>query len=514
MNPALSKIDPKTIHLSAGRDNRFVLVVSALLMVAAFVGLLVFVFGTEIVPFRVERPYLIPWVIATGAVIVFPIFYLKRRGEFTVVHPLVYAAGAYFFPIFFLGGWSLVFGLSNYYYLAYVNQPDYDFPLAFLYIILGFGGLSLGFLIPYGKRIGERISKRLPVWEFSPGQLIGGSIAVLIVGFYATLLALELGQIGYQSQGVILGDTGSLNFYLTITVPTSSFLLWVAFFRIEQWNVQRYLIVAAQVITAAFMLGVLGGKSSLLYSVIYFIAAFVLVRRRLLFRNWIWLGIGLTAALVVGFVYGTTFRNVKGSDERIGSDQYAELAIDALSKIGEKDLTQQATESFLQLAERLEIASSLAVVVSNYEALATYESAYGLDNNIWQYTWTAFIPRFLWKDKPTIADNYSYNELYFGYGGFGLAITAMGDLLRNFGPAGVPIGMFVLGFLIRIFYASLIEGQPFSSWRSAVYFIVLTKISYDSFYGEILPTVIRVAVIVIGQLIAITVISKVFRFRR
>lgn len=92
MNPALSKIDPKTIHLSAGRDNRFVLVVSALLMVAAFVGLLVFVFGTEIVPFRVERPYLIPWVIATGAVIVFPIFYLKRRGEFTVVHPLVYAA--------------------------------------------------------------------------------------------------------------------------------------------------------------------------------------------------------------------------------------------------------------------------------------------------------------------------------------------------------------------------------------------------------------------------------------
>lgn len=153
-------------------------------------------------------------------------------------------------------------------------------------------------------------------------------------------------------------------------------------------------------------------------------------------------------------------------------------------------------------------------MVSNYEALATYESAYGLDNNIWQYTWTAFIPRFLWKDKPTIADNYSYNELYFGFGGFGLAITAMGDLLRNFGPAGVPIGMFVLGFMIRIFYASLIEGQPFSSWRSAVYFIVLTKISYDSFYGEILPTVIRVAVIVMGQLIAITVISKVFRFRR
>jgi hypothetical protein len=146
--------------------------------------------------------------------------------------------------------------------------------------------------------------------------------------------------------------------------------------------------------------------------------------------------------------------------------------------------------------------------------LAQYEAGYGLENNIWQYTWTAFVPRFLWKDKPQIADNFSYNELYFGYGGFGLAITAMGDLLRNFGPIGVPIGMLVLGFFIRIFYSALVEGQPFSAWRGTLYFVVVARISYDSFYGEILPTVVRVAAIVIVQLLFIKILSGLIFFRK
>jgi hypothetical protein len=207
-------------------------------------------------------------------------------------------------------------------------------------------------------------------------------------------------------------------------------------------------------------------------------------------------------------------RSIKGSDERISTESYLDLAYDTDTSIGDVDASKRLEESFYQLAERLEIASSLSVFVSNYEALKPYEAEYGLENNIWQYTWTAFIPRFVWKDKPQIADNYSYNELYFGYGGFGLAITSMGDLLRNFGPIGVPLGMLLLGFLIRIFYSAFIEAQPFSAWRGTLYFVVLTKISYDSFYGEILPTAIRVAAMVIFQLVLIKVLFKFLPVRR
>jgi hypothetical protein len=213
-------------------------------------------------------------------------------------------------------------------------------------------------------------------------------------------------------------------------------------------------------------------------------------------------------------LYGTTFRSVKGDIDRISAESYVNLSLDTLFRMGEKNPTDEISDGFYLLAERFEIVSSLAVVVSNHEDLRQYEADYGLYNNIWEYTWTGFIPRFLWKDKPKIGDNSAYNELYFGYAGYGYAITSMGDLLRNFGPIGVPVGMFLLGFVFRTFYAALIEGQPFSAWRSTVYFLVLAKVSYEGFYGEILPTSIRIAAIVVVQLLTIKLLSRILSFRR
>jgi hypothetical protein len=71
----------------------------------------------------------------------------------------------------------------------------------------------------------------------------------------------------------------------------------------------------------------------------------------------------------------------------------------------------------------------------------------------------------------------------------------MGDLLRNFGPIGVPIGMIVLGFLIRIVYASLIEGQEFSFWRITLFYMILSHLSYEGFYGSIVPFLMKVGFI-------------------
>lgn len=485
------------------------------LMTVAVIGLFFLLFGIEALPFRVERPYLIPWVIATGIVIVAPILYLKKKGEFSFVNPVVFLAGTYFFPIFFLGGWSLVFGLSNYYYLAFVNNPEYDFPLTFFYIMLGFGAFSIGMLIPAGRTLGKKISLRLPEFKFKPLELTGVCILFLVGGFYAMLLALNMGQIGYRNgESMIIGDAGSLQSYMTVVVPTSVFLLWVVFFKLEEWNVFRYIILATQLVTALFLLIILGTKSSPFVSIIYFGGAFVLVGRKITLWTGSWLAVGLLVALVAGFMYGVTFRSMKDSSDRLSTGEYAGIAVDTIKAIGEGDGLEQTQEAFLQIANRLEIASSLAVVVSNYEAMASYEAAYGLEGNIWQYTWTAFIPRFLWKDKPIIADIDSYNDLYFGYRGFGLSITAMGDLVRNFGPLGIPIGMFVLGFFLRMFYASLIEGQPFSAWRSVLYFMVLIRVNCESFYGEIFPTAIRIATIVIIQLLLMRILIKLFTFRR
>ena len=69
----------------------------------------------------------------------------------------------------------------------------------------------------------------------------------------------------------------------------------------------------------------------------------------------------------------------------------------------------------------------------------------------------------------------------------------MGDLLRNFGPIGVPLGMIVLGLILRILYSSLIEGHPFQYWRATLFFFFFSNdISFEGVYSLIIPLIVKV----------------------
>ena len=163
---------------------------------------------------------------------------------------------------------------------------------------------------------------------------------------------------------------------------------------------------------------------------------------------------------------------------------------------------------FSSLAERVDILTTFAVVVANHEQLKPYEEAYGLDNNIWVDSTTFFIPRVVWRDKPSASDPRKYSDLYFNYGENSFAITAVGDLLRNFGVPGVLIGMFVLGFLLRIIYRSLVEDQAFSFWRLTLYFMLMVSLSYEGFYGTIIPNFFKYGVIAILGVFLVEVSAK------
>jgi hypothetical protein len=177
--------------------------------------------------------------------------------------------------------------------------------------------------------------------------------------------------------------------------------------------------------------------------------------------------------------------------------------------VGSNNTNSILEQGFYSLAERLDAVSPLAVVVSNYEDLAPYEEGYGLDNNIWKDTLTFFVPRVIWREKPLASEPRKYGELYFNYGENSFTITPMGDLLRNFGMIGVPLGMMFLGFLLRVFYQSLIENQVFSYWRTTLYFMLLTAVSYESFFGGIIPYLSKVGVIsILGIVIVHFFIKK------
>ena len=167
-------------------------------------------------------------------------------------------------------------------------------------------------------------------------------------------------------------------------------------------------------------------------------------------RNIVFTGVFLLVlAIVVGMIYGTTFRGIKQGEDRVSMDEYSEFIGTTFDKLVEQDLIDNLGQGISALTERIEGVSSVAVVVSNYEKLEPYEESYGLKDNIIKDSLFFFIPRPLWVNKPVGSEPRKYADLYFNYGENSFAITPMGDLLRNFGPVGVPLGMMLLGFLLQ-----------------------------------------------------------------
>lgn len=486
-------------NLSAGKNP---LTAALVLMTTALLGgFLYLMLGGS---FNISFPdaFILPWVLLPLIAILAPWAYLIYIKKFSLFHPLVFAGWTYFLPAFVGGGVILAAGWSQPYFLVFIQNPRYDIPLSLGYIAIGFLSLSLGFFIPYGEKIGTAISRKLPEWDWSPSKLVMPSLVLLAIGFSLNISAFVGGTLGFQKLDQI-GTFDALQYFLTLIIVEASFLLWMIIFKSQKRNMHFYLLWILLLALIPIRMVILGNRSSLMLSVVMIAAAFVFSGRKLKLQHGIVLSVFLVLSLIVGAIYGTTFRVTKGSQEKVSVEEYLDSSLRTFDKIGTQDFNKTMNDGFYALAERVDGLSSLAVVVSNYEKLTPYEGSIGLGNHIWNYTWTAFIPRFIWDDKPIVADARGYGELYFNYGENSFAVNVVGDLLRNFGPIGIPIGMIILGFFIRIIYASLIENSKLTIWRAMMYYMLLTIIYYEGFYGAIMPLMIRVGVIVALSLVFI-----------
>jgi hypothetical protein len=449
-----------------------------------------------------DKYYLLPWSILTGAVILTPSIYLLIKKKFDPFHPLVFPAWAYFFPAFALGGLILTFDLSQPYYLVYVQDERYELPLTLFYVMLGFAGLSVGFYLPFGRKIGEIIGKKLPDWDWKPEQLFKPGLILLGIGLINTVAAFGLGILGFQKAAEINSYDGII-FLLSLFWLEASFLLWLCIFRTERkLNFNHYLVIGILLLTSLTKSAFQGNRGSLIQLFILISFAFSFSGRKIQFKHKVISGILLTFALVIGMIYGTTFRTIKTNEEQMGMEEYAGVVLKTFEKVSDQDVGTILGNGVSAMAERFESVSALAVVVSNYEKLGAYEAGYGLDNNIWKDSITFFIPRVIWTDKPVATDAGNYGDLYFNYRENSFTLTPIGDLLRNFGPIGIPIGMLILGFIIRTIYSALKENQQFSFWKVTLFYMLLTSISYEGSYGLIIPYLVKVGIIsIVGILI-------------
>lgn len=451
--------------------------------------------------------YLIPWITALAVILVIPTVYLYFHGRMTLHDPLVFATWSYIFPAFVIGGLMLAGGWSQPYFLSFIQDANYNLPYTIVLIMLGFAGLAAGYFSPIGRKAGAAVGKFLPKRDFDTSALFIPGLCLLALGTFNTIVALILGVIGYQKSDVVETYSGIL-FLTTLFWMQGSFLLWYLVFKRGSFDVRSILLMVLLLLTTIGKALFSGNRAALIQVFTSVLLAFLLAGRRLSFKRTVVAGTVLCVCLIAGMIYGTTFRNVKGTENRVSIDQYTGTITETFDQLSSFDLWRNLEFGFASLAERLDTLSSVAVVVSNYEQLQPFEESYGLDNNIWKDLTTFFIPRVFWTDKPVASEARKYSDLYFDYGENSFAITPFGDLVRNYGPVGVPLGMFLFGIVLRFIYRSLVENQPGTAWRAVMYFMLLTSISYEGFYGHLIPYLFKIGTTAVAGLLIVGLVAR------
>lgn len=474
--------------------------------IAVVLGLLGLFFATDLLE-SYPNVYLVPWLLGLALVIAVPMGFLYIKGRFTFVDPLVFATLSYIFPAFVIGGLFYALGISQPYFADLIQDPKQTLPLTVTLVALGYAGLALGYLLPIGSKVGGWIASWLPTTDFSPDSYVIPGQILLFSGVMNTLVTLILGRFGYQ-RAIEFTSYDGLIFFTTLFWVQASFLLWYVVFQRKKWDFIAGFLVAVLLATSLVKFLFSGSRGNIIQLFLLVTFAYILSGRRFTVKQGAVAGILLTIGLTVGMIYGTTFRNVKGTEESQSAESYTENVFATVDQVGQTDVVQTLTFGAETFAARIDILSTLAVVVSNHEQLAPYEELYGLNDNIWTEMTTFMIPRVVWPNKPVVSDPRRYSDLYFDFGGSSYALTPFGDLLRNYGIVGVPIGMFVLGLLLRLIYRTLIEDQPPVVWRLTLYFMLLTSISYEGFYGTIIPTLFKIGVTALVGIVIVHFIAK------
>ncbi|HSI87858.1 MAG TPA: hypothetical protein VK918_02310 [Pyrinomonadaceae bacterium] len=446
--------------------------------------------------------YLLPWILLTGIVVASPSIYLLYIGKFDLFHPLVFAAWSYIFPAFVIGGVIIAFDMVSWYFMSFIEDPRYNLPLTLVYIAIGYLGLTVGYFLPVGKWMAETSEKFFPKWDWRPDQVWLGGVVLLIIGIAVNLIGFIQGLIGYQ-RNIDIGAYDGLLYFLVTVLTAGSVLLWLAIFMVRERTGVFFLITALLIIFIPLRMALLGNRGSLFVGVLPVAFAFFYSGRKVRFRYAAVFALMIGAALFIGVAYGTAFRNIRGGESRAAAGDYMGHVVATVDHLIEADPVVLAGDVSHAFVERIENLSSVAIVVSNYEKLAPYEASYGLENNIINDLTTSFIPRFVWADKPTTSDPRAYSDLYFNFGDNSFAISPFGDLLRNFGPWGIPLGMMVLGFYLRLIYRALIETPTPAMWTKTVYFLMLMTVSYEAFYATIFPSVVRTAIVAMVAMIIV-----------
>jgi hypothetical protein len=420
----------------------------------------------------------------------------RQAGRFDLMHPLFFAAWFFFLPQFVVVMLLFAMRRDETFFGLYLADPMRARVTALELAIVGSLGLSAGYLLPLGRRLGA-VLPHIRALETSgrPARLL--AVLLLAVGLFGAIGAFSTGLLGYQGAEHI-SRFGALFANLSgLLVAAEAFIFFSLFRRRAGWRTLTLAAVAAALGLAA----VSGSRGALFYPALAMVASYQYSRERFRFRHVVAWGLILAASLWAGMVAGSAFRGVKtdlmGRSERLSVHGVIEVQRDAARELGNASLAYTIRFGWERIVERLDGVTSLGVIVTRAPGLAAAERDWRIDRNIVRDAATALVPRFLWPDKPVVGVSQQIGELYFDLEDSSPAVTFMGDLFRNFGTAGVFPGMLLIGVALRAVYVWLIERWPLSPLRVGLFLMISGATNYEGLFSTYFPTLIRALAVAI-----------------
>ena len=361
----------------------------------------------------------------------------------------------------------LTLGSTNQYYNAPVDpQTDYDLPVQLAF----FGWIAMTSAYAAGRIwVGNRRPGPAPKWE--PATMGKWGLTILYGAILATLLRAYLGH--------VLGSGGVFQFIVSLEWFGAGLLTALARRR-ELSRPATIGAVAGIAIAAVKMLAI--GSLAPFIMLLAAVGFGMWVGRPALQKSWI-------LASVVLLLTAMAFRGV--ADDFRRQVWFGSIQLTQSERVG---------VMYRLLRARVDATGVGATVWHGVTATAGRSANLDLFANVVRRTpsevpyWGgttyvslvgAFIPRFLWRDKPTKelgqAFGHRYGYLHWTNRSTAINLPVLVEFFANFSVAGVILGMFVVGLLYRTLDACINRpGQtPLHSMIGTVLLMPLLLIESD-----------------------------------
>jgi hypothetical protein len=268
--------------------------------------------------------------------------------------------------------------------------------------------------------------------------------------FYVMRIDLKPQWVRYLNTAIIMGNILLLTGYVPYAI-LFPFLIAFLFFLTRYAVAKDDNWLLSMCIANTFILSINGllfdylRMSTIAPSIAFLIAAFMGKQEvSTLFKKIMIPVYALLVSTIIVFSFLGQIRNKASGIDKFNS-VLTELNRSVLKEGTEAAVEEQGEESFEARVSNVNQTSQIIRVVS--------EDGY-YDGETMAYLSYAFIPRFIWKDKPIIAQGVWFalriGKAYVHEGGGAnnsINMTSAGELYLNFGLFGVMIGMFFIGGL-------------------------------------------------------------------